>query len=88
MTELRSVPTPAPPTPPGRIHGLAITCMAASAFVGIASLFMFATVSWPGSIGRVILGIFFLSAIGFVAGASAAVFSAARDTYVDRNVSN
>ena len=88
MTELQSVPPPAPASPPGRIHGIAITCMAASAFLGIASLFMFATVNWPGSIGRVILAVFFLSAVGFVASASAAVFSAARDTYVDRNISN
>jgi len=88
MTELRSVPPPEAPTPPGRIHGLAITGMAASALVGIASLFMFATVNWPGNIGRVILVIFFFSAVGFLASASAAVFSAARDTYVDREASN
>ena len=87
MTQLRSVPPPVSPTPPGRLHGFAIAGMAASAFVGIASLFMFATVNWPGSVGRVLLAIFFLAAVGFVSCASIAVFSAARDTYAkaDRN---
>lgn len=85
MTELRSVPPPIPPTPPGRLHGLAITGMAASALVGIASLFMFATVNWPGGIGRILVAIFFFSALSFVTCASAAVFSAARDTYTNED---
>jgi hypothetical protein len=67
---------------------MAITGMAASALVGIASLFLFATVHWPGQISRVILAIFFFSALGFVASASAAVFSAARDTYAERRTPN
>jgi hypothetical protein len=59
--------------------------MAACALLGIASLFMFATVNWPGNVSRIILGVFFLSALGFLTCASAAVFTAARDTYADRD---
>lgn len=72
---------PAPVTPPGRLHGLAITGMALSALVGIGSMFLFVSVGWPDDTGRYVIAIFFFSAISFIACASAAVFTAARDTY-------
>jgi hypothetical protein len=41
----------------------------------------FVTVRWEGSTGRFFVALFILAAIGFLACASAAVFTAARDTY-------
>lgn len=72
---------PPPVTPPGRLHGLAITGMALSALVGIVSMFLFVSVGWPDETGRYVIAVFFFSAIAFIACASAAVFTAARDTY-------
>ncbi len=77
-------PDPAPPARPGRLHGVFITGMALSALAGIASLFAFITVRWPADIGRYVLGVFFICGIVFLTCASAAVFSAARDTYPTR----
>lgn len=75
-------PEPAfPPTPPGRIHGLAIAGMALSALVAIVAGFLFIAVGWPGSSGKVVASIGFLAGVSFLACASAAVFTAARDTY-------
>lgn len=74
-----------PPSPPGRLHGMFIGGMAASAFVGIVAVFGFITVGWPKDAGRVIMGLFFASLIVFLACASAAVFTAARDTYPHRD---
>jgi hypothetical protein len=72
---------PAPVTRPGRLHGLSIAGIAFFALVGSVALFLFVTVSWPRGMSSWILGIFFLSAVGFMVSASVAVFSAARDTY-------
>ena len=58
--------------------------MAVSALVGVAALFAFITVGWPEGIRRFIIVLFFLSGIVFLGCASAAVFSAARDTYPTR----
>lgn len=77
-------PDPDPPSPPGRLHGLFIAGMAGSAFVGIVALFGFITVGWPENISRLIMGLFFIAGIVFLACASAAVFAAARDTYPRR----
>lgn len=77
-------PEPEPPSPatrPSRIHGIAIAGMAMSALVGIVAMFLFVSVGWPDDSGRYVIAIFFLSAIVFIACASAAVFTAARDTY-------
>ncbi len=79
-------PSPPPPaSPPGRLHGLFIAGMAASAFVGIAAMFGFITVGWPGGTGRVVIGVFVASIVVFLGCASAAVLTAARDTYPTRN---
>lgn len=63
------------------MHGLAITGMALCALLGIGSMLAFVTVRWTGSAGRYIVALFVLAAVGFLACASAAVFTAARDTY-------
>jgi hypothetical protein len=77
-----TVPAPAPPPgPPGKLHGAAITGIAISALVGIASILAFVTVGWPGDSGRYVLAVFALSGATFMISAVAAVFAAARDTY-------
>lgn len=73
-----------PPSPPGRLHGVFIGGMAASALVGIIAVFGFITVGWPEDAGRVIIAVFFGALIVFLGCASAAVFTAARDTYPRR----
>ena len=71
-------PPAASPTPPGRLHGLAIAGMAVSALVGIVAMLIFITVS---NTGRVMVVAFVLSGLGFLTCASLAVLTAARDTY-------
>lgn len=79
-------PSPPPPaSPPGRLHGLFIAGMAASAFVGIAAMFGFITVGLPGGTARVVIGVFVASIVVFLGCAAAAVLTAARDTYPTRN---
>lgn len=76
------IPEPVvPPTPPSRVHGLAISGMAMFALVGIVAMFLFVTVNWPDDTGRWVIGTLFVCGLGFIGCASAAVFSAARDTY-------
>jgi hypothetical protein len=55
--------------------------MAGCALLGIASMLAFITISWPGGVGRFIIGVFVFTIVGFMTCASLAVFSAARDTY-------
>ncbi len=71
-------------SPPGRLHGIFITGMAVSALVGVASMFAFITVGWPERVGRYVIALFLFSGLVFLACASAAVFTAARDTYPTR----
>ena len=73
--------TPRPVTPPGRLHGLAIAGMGISALVGVAAVLAFITVSWPPQTSRYVVAVFLGAGIVFLACASTAVFSAARDTY-------
>ncbi len=82
--EFEPGPEPEPPARPSRLHGTFVAGMALSALAGIASLFAFITVTWPAEIGRYVIGLFFLCGIVFLTCASAAVFSAARDTYPTR----
>lgn len=81
----QSIAAPTEPTegirPQGRLHRLAISGMALFALAGIISMLAFITVTWPGNSGRYIIAVVFISGIGFLASASIAVFSAARDTY-------
>ena len=72
---------PPPPSPPGRLHGLAIAGMGISAIVGVTAMLAFITVTWPESLSRVVIGICLISGLMFLAFASMAVFTAARDTY-------
>jgi hypothetical protein len=70
------------PTPPGRLHGFAIMGMSVCALVGIVAMLSFVTVRWPDRSGRYVIAVLIGAAIGFLACASAAVFTAARDTYL------
>lgn len=72
-------PAPSPPT--SRLHASAIAGMALFALFGIGSMLAFVTVRWTGAAGRVVIGAVVFSAIAFLVCASAAVFTAARDTY-------
>ena len=72
---------PEPPTPPGRMHGLAIAGMALSALVAIIAGFLFVAIGWPDNTGKIVASIGFFAAVSFLVFASAAVFTAARDTY-------
>ena len=76
----RPEPTP-PPTPPGRLHGFAIAGMGISALIGVAAVLAFITVSWPEETSRYVVAVFLGAGVIFLACASTAVFSAARDTY-------
>lgn len=80
---------PAGPSPavarPSRAHGIGIAGMALSALVGIVAMLFFVTVRWPNNTGRFLIGIIFLCGVAFMAFASTAVFSAARDTYPRRS---
>ena len=68
-------------SPPSRLHGAFTTGMALSALVGIASMFAFITVGWSENTRGYVLGVFFVSVLVFLTCASAAVFTAARDTH-------
>jgi hypothetical protein len=77
---------PAPvPSAPGRLHGIAITGMAMSAFIGIVALFLLATVQWTDTTRRYVILTMVFACIGFVVFAAAAVLFAARDTYPKRS---
>ena len=68
-------------SPLGRLHGLSIVGMAVCALVGIVAMFGFITINWPGTSSRYIVGAFIAAGVGFLACASTAVLTAARDTY-------
>ncbi len=72
------------PSPPGKLHGAAIAGMAICAVVGTLALLARITVGWPGDSDRYVMAIFVFAGIGFLASASIAVFSAARQTYPSR----
>lgn len=81
-------PPPEPPhipSAPGRLHGLAIAGMGVSALIGVAAVLAFITITWPADMSRYVVGIFLVSGVFFLACASTAVFSAARDTYRNGN---
>ncbi|HYI44691.1 MAG TPA: hypothetical protein VE174_04425 [Actinomycetota bacterium] len=75
------MPSEEPVSPPGRLHGLSIAGMAVSALVGIAALFAFITINWPGSSSRYVMIAFIAAGVAFMTFASTAVLTAARDTY-------
>jgi hypothetical protein len=57
--------------------------MATCAVIGIVSTLAFITVTW-GAVARYVGAAIFLSVVGFLACASAAMLTAARDTYARR----
>jgi hypothetical protein len=65
-----------------RLHSLATVGMALCAFLGIFSLLALITVRWPGNTNRFVVGLLLFAGFGFLLCGSLAVFSAARDTYV------
>ena len=71
-----------PTRPRGRIHQLAIIAMSMCAVLGILATLAFITVAWPRDSGRYVIAVLIVAIVGFIASASIAVLSAARDTYV------
>jgi hypothetical protein len=77
--------TSPPPSPPAtRLHAFSIAGMALFALLGIGSMLAFVTIRWTGAAGRAVIGVVIFSAVAFLVCASAAVFTAARDTYARR----
>ena len=77
-------PSPEPPRPlrrPSGLHAVATAGMALCAVVVILSGIAFLTIGWPGQSGRVVIAVGMGGVIGFLACVSAAVLTAARDTY-------
>jgi hypothetical protein len=74
-------PAAPPPTPPGRMHGAAITLMALCALVGIIAVLLLATVRWTESTRSVVIATIVIAGIGFVVFSGIAVLVAGRDTY-------
>lgn len=72
-------------TPPGRLHGAFIGGMATSALVGTAAMFAFITVGWPEDTQRYVVAVMIVAVVVFLTCASAAVFTAARETYPARS---
>lgn len=77
-------PPEPPPSRPSGLHGLAITGMSVSALVGIAVLFLSIGIGLPAGPRRASTAIVVGAAVVFLACASTAVFTAARDTYPSR----
>lgn len=73
------------PTPPGRLHGAFIGGMATSALIGTAAMFAFITVGWPEDTQRYVVAVMVVAVVAFLTCASAAVFTAARETYPVRS---
>jgi hypothetical protein len=69
--------------PPRRLglHGFATAGMALCAVVAIVAGLAFLTIGWPGRSGRIVIAIGVGAVLGFLTCMSAAVFTAARDTY-------
>lgn len=63
------------------MHGLGIAGMAVSALIGIIAMLTFVSVRWPDDTGRYVKVVIVAATVAFLTSASAAVFSAARDTY-------
>jgi len=81
------IATPQAPIPTrstSTLHTAAVAGMALSAFIGIAAVLAFISISWPGDTGRFVIAVCIGAAISFMACASIAVFSAARDSYPRR----
>lgn len=78
--ERQEEPRPAPRRPSG-LHAFAISGMSISALLGICVLFLSIGIGLPAGGRRVAIAIVVGTAVVFLACASAAVFTAARETY-------
>lgn len=70
-----------PASRPGRLHGLAIAGIAVSALSGIVATFLLVSIDWPGDSARYVVAVIAFSVLAFLASASIAILTAARDTY-------
>ena len=77
-------PVAPPPARPSGLHGAAIAGMSVSALLGICVLFLSIGIGLPASGRRVAIAVVVGTAVVFLACASTAVFTAARDTYPSR----
>ena len=82
--QISTPPSPLPTRSTSTLHTASVAGMALSAFVGIAAMLAFITVSWPGNSGRYVIAVCVAATISFMACASIAVFAAARDSYRGR----
>lgn len=78
------VDPPPPPLPRSTLHSLAVNGMSLSALVGICVLFFSIGVGLPDGGRRVAMAIIVGAVVVFLACASTAVFTAARETYPSR----
>ncbi|MDQ3914945.1 MAG: hypothetical protein M3323_06375 [Actinomycetota bacterium] len=81
--ERREDPPP-PPRPHSTLHALAISGMSLSALVGVCVLFLSIGIGLPAGGRRATTAIVVGAGVIFLACASTAVFTAARDTYPSR----
>ncbi len=77
-------PAPVPPPRQSGLHGLAIAGMSLSALVGVCVLFLSIGIGLPAGGRRIATAIIVGAVVVFLACASTAVFTAARDTYPSR----
>lgn len=77
-------PPDPPPARPSGLHGLAVTGMSLSALVGIVVLFLSIGIGLPSGPRRAAIAVVVGAAVVFLACASTAVFTAARETYPSR----
>ena len=75
---------PPPPRPHSTLHTLAVSGMSLSALVGICVLFLSIGIGLPAGGRRATIAIVVGAAVIFLACASTAVFTAARETYPTR----
>jgi hypothetical protein len=77
------VPPPRP-SAPSRLHGAAIAGMALGALIGTVTLLSLVTVGWTDDMRRYLVITIVGAGVFFLTCASAAVLTAARDTYPTR----
>ncbi len=78
-------PPPAPPPPQNRLYRAAITGMSLSAFVGIVVLVISIGIDMGATWRRAVVAVVVSAVVAFLACASIAVFTAARETYPQRS---
>ncbi|MFN2588068.1 MAG: hypothetical protein ABR613_08120 [Actinomycetota bacterium] len=80
----RAEPPPAPPRPQSTLHTIAISGMSLSALIGVVVLFLSIGIGLPAGGRRATTAVVVGSGVVFLACASIAVFTAARETYPSR----